>query len=134
MLQVGLKPKRYLRKWGKKYQKEASWEIITKSVVNQMTSRTTNLRTSLAPQREIDKTMEYPNAHPKAEEIRLLKEQIEDLYKRLKAKEESSRESFKQAMDSLKAMGADHKFVHELIATLAVRIKELQALVESPLI
>lgn len=78
--------------------------------------------------------MTYPDHHPKAEQIKEKRNQIDSLYTSLKTHEESSRMYYKMSMENLKSMGKELEDAHGILHLLAEEIKSLKGIVDAPTI
>lgn len=77
---------------------------------------------------------DYPDVHPKANEIKSMREELNVLYDSLKRHEEDSRQHYRFAMDNLKAMGEDNRSIHETLKNIAEKLETFKTLAESPLL
>lgn len=83
---------------------------------------------------KVDKTPPYPEAHPKAAEIKVLKTEIQALYGIADHAEKFAREQYLVAYKALADMGTAHKTMHDSFKDLAKKMKELEAIAEEPLL
>ncbi len=78
--------------------------------------------------------IEYPERHPHSKELRELKDKANLLYDELKAKEQISRDEYKEAMTHLIEMGNAHKAFHEKLKGVVELLGQIENLAGKPTI
>ena len=78
--------------------------------------------------------MEYPSSHPKHEELKALKLDMDIAYQGLKINEDEARTAYTEAIAQLRTMGDCLKRADEHRKFLVDGIKKLEALAVEPLI
>lgn len=73
------------------------------------------------------KKVEYPQSHPKAQEIKEIKARLEDLYKELNLTREKAREAYKEA-------GVCTNHIVDVLKETAELMEKLESFVTLPLI
>lgn len=75
---------------------------------------------------------EYPDTHPRAEEIKTIKADIGGKYAKIIDLEDKARGAYKIGMQGLKDMGEAHREIHNLLRNVAEQIEVLKGIIDSP--
>jgi hypothetical protein len=75
----------------------------------------------------------YPESHPHAQKLRELKDKIDEKYRESDGHTEKAREHYKLAQENLRDMSTEMKASHDSLKEIVKLMRELEAVVVSPL-